>query len=120
MEVLAVLEHEDDNPRGRGVAAGASSGVVHRDKASLAEAEAKEAARKARKAARKSWREQEEAILSLMTAKSIFARLRVGEPSWDETGKPVWQVSAFGVHRPCAARSQRGGVEEKVGAREVK
>jgi hypothetical protein len=114
MDVLALLQQEDDNPRGRGVAAESSGGRVHRDAASLDAAAAAEDQRKANRSLKLSLREQEAGILHLMTARSIFARLRVPEPSWDAAGQPVWQVALpSSSPRPAVAQHSQPALSHR-------
>lgn len=84
MEVLELLKHEDDNPRGQG--------GNFRSGATLEEAAAAEEARKAKKAERWPIGRQEAGILHLIQAKSLFERLRLPEPRWDDAA-PRWDVT---------------------------
>ena len=89
MDVLDLLKEEDDNPRGRG------SNFV--SGSTLEEVAAAEERRRQIKAQRWPIGRQEAGILHLIQAKTLFQRLKLPEPRWED-GLPRWNVPAEKVH----------------------
>jgi curved DNA-binding protein CbpA len=85
MDVFALLKAEDDNPRGQ-------AGGRYLSGDSLEAAAAAEQRRLEIKAARWTKGRQEEGILHLIKAKTLFQRLKLPEPRWVD-GTAQWHVS---------------------------
>ena len=84
-DVFALLKAEDDNPRGQ-------AGGRYLSGDSLEAAAAAEQRRLEIKAARWTKGRQEEGILLLIKAKTLFQRLKLPEPRWVD-GTAQWHVS---------------------------